>query len=822
MWFRSIFDSPKSPSAGAPSRSKKRRPPRRRAAPRLRLEALETRCLLTFAAPVSAAPFGYDVGGGPVVAADLANNGIQDLVVVNNPGWYDAGLAVLMGNGDGTFGPPAGITVPDAFSLAVGDLTGNGKLDIVTANDNSVSVLLGNGNGTFQAPITFDLPEVGSSFASPQAVALGDMNHDGKLDAVVVAGTQSAEYVEVLLGHGDGTFTLGSTTLVGPGYGGRLSLGDFNGEGNLDVATTTNSGVAAVLLGNGDGTLGAPTDYALFPEASLAVGDVNGDGKLYLVATGGAGDTAAVSVLLGNGDGTFQAAKNTAFPIPTSPGYGISPDSLVMGDLNGDGKLDVAVTGEYSYLGGGYSNVETNVYVLLGNGDGTFTAAQTIPLPGNGGSSVSTITAADFSGDGYLDLAVSNENNVWVLMNEANWSPPPGGFAVSGFPASTQAGTPGTFTVTALNADATVDTAYTGTVSFTSTDGQATLPGVYQFTSGDAGVHAFSATLKTAGTQSITASYGTATGSETAITVTPAAASHLAVSVPVSSTAGSAFSVTVTALDAYDNTATSYDGAVHFTTSDGQAILPGDYTFTSTDAGSHTFTNGVTLKTSGSQTVTATDTVSGSTSGGSAVAVSPAAASTMNASGFPSPITAGVAGTFTVAIKDAYGNVATGYTGTVSFSSSDGQASLPASYTFAAANAGTHTFVATLKTAGTQWIKATDGALAATDADITVKPAAASKFILIAPSSVEPGVAFSLTVKVEDAYGNVVTGYVGTVHFSSSDNRAALPANYTFTAGDDGVHTFTGLVLKKKENQTITVTDTKNSSLTGKTVVDVL
>ena len=79
-----------------------------------------------------------------------------------------------------------------------------------------------------------------------------------------------------------------------------------------------------------------------------------------------------------------------------------------------------------------------------------------------------------------------------------------------------------------------------------------------------------------------------------------------------------------------------------------------------------------------------------------------------------------------------------------------------------------------------------------------VNPAAAGQFIITAPSSVNAGVPFSLTVTVEDAYGNVVTGYVGTIHFKSTDNKATLPANYTFTASDQGVHTFTGLVLRKK------------------------
>jgi hypothetical protein len=112
-------------------------------------------------------------------------------------------------------------------------------------------------------------------------------------------------------------------------------------------------------------------------------------------------------------------------------------------------------------------------------------------------------------------------------------------------------------------------------------------------------------------------------------------------------------------------------------------------------------------------------------------------------------------------------------------------------------------------------------ALTATEGGITVNAAAASKFIITAPSSVTAGVHFNLTLTVEDAYGNVVTGYTGTVHFVSSDNRATLPANYTFTAADKGVHTFVGLVLRKRGKQTITITDKLIGSLTATLVENV-
>ncbi len=200
------------------------------------------------------------------------------------------------------------------------------------------------------------------------------------------------------------------------------------------------------------------------------------------------------------------------------------------------------------------------------------------------------------------------------------------------------------------------------------------------------------------------------------------------------------------------------------------------------------------------------------------------AAPSFAVTGFPSPTTAGVAGAFTVTALNADGTVNTGCTGTVHFSSSDPQAVLPANYTFTATDQGVHTFTATLKTAGSQSITATDtatGSITGSETGIVVQPAAAAKFVLAAPSSVTHGIAFSVTLTVEDAYGNVVTGYTGTVRFRSSDSTATLPANYTFTAADAGVHTFTGVILRKKGKQTVTVTDTHNSALTATDTINV-
>jgi hypothetical protein len=292
---------------------------------------------------------------------------------------------------------------------------------------------------------------------------------------------------------------------------------------------------------------------------------------------------------------------------------------------------------------------------------------------------------------------------------------------------------------------------------------------------------------------------------------------------PSPSTAGMSESFTVTALTSPGIDWTSYTGTVHFTSSDPQAVLPTDYTFTSADQGVHTFT--AVLKTAGSQTITVTDATTGSITGAEGIAVTAAVASNLVVAGFPSSTTAGAAGSFAVTARDPYGNIATGYLGTLHFKSSDGNASLPADYTFTAGDAGVHTFSATLKTAGTQSISATDIVFAGingSETGIKVNLAVASRLAVTAPATVTAGAPFSITVTALDASGNVVTGYRGTIRISSVNGKGNLPSSYTFTAADNGVHTFTGVLLNKIAKHTITMTDTLNGTIVGSVIVDVV
>jgi hypothetical protein len=353
----------------------------------------------------------YSVGyaTGPVVVGDFTGSGVLDLAVLD-PG--DSAVGVLLGNGDGTFGTARNYSVgPVATSLAVGDFTGSGRLDLAVTSSYyyglpaRVSVLLGNGDGSFQAPQAYT---IGSQpLGIPTSLAVGHFTGDGFVDLAVA---NSGGTVSVLLGNGDGTFQPARNYSVGSGPT-SVAVGDFTGTGVLDLAVakgTSDLGVnnVGVLLGNGDGTFQeAPTYSVGQPSGSMAVGDFTGTGILDLAVTGvslsdGSG---SVTVMLGRGDGTFQAGQTY--------GVGVNPVAVVAADFNGDGILDLAVL-NHVFMGG-------SVSLLLGNGDGTFQPARTYAV----GNTPDSLAVGDFNGDGILDLAVANNRGtaaVSVLLGNGN------------------------------------------------------------------------------------------------------------------------------------------------------------------------------------------------------------------------------------------------------------------------------------------------------------------------------------------------------------------------------------------------------------------
>jgi hypothetical protein len=371
------------------------------------VESLERRLCLS--ASFTAAPGSpITVGTDPHIVAvgDFNGDGIPDLAVTNA---NDNTISILLGNGSGGFTPASGspITVGNGpLSVAAGDFTGNGKLDLAVANftNDNVTVLLGNGNGTFTPAPGSPITDGSITGGEPSSIVVGDFNGDGNLDLAVANYDDNS--VSVLLGKGNGTFAPapGSPITVGSKpY--ALATGDFTANGKTDLAVANfGDGTVSVLLGVGNGSFnaapGSPITVGSQP-TSVAVGDFSGDGTPDLAVANSSSNT--VSVLLGTGNGAFTAASGSPITV------GADPSSVVAADLNGDGETDLAVT---NFDGNSFS-------LLLGNGDGTFTAAADSPIAvGNGPDAVAE---ADLNGDGDPDLVVSNsaDNTVSVLLNAA-------------------------------------------------------------------------------------------------------------------------------------------------------------------------------------------------------------------------------------------------------------------------------------------------------------------------------------------------------------------------------------------------------------------
>jgi hypothetical protein len=342
-----------------------------------------------------------------IAAGDFNGDGEPDLVV----GGLTGGVAVLVNNGNGTFHAGPTLSVSGTVeAVVVGDFNHDGKQDVAVGSAlGTVSVFLGNGNGTFQAPRVFQL---GGNPVLRTLVA-GDFNRDGRLDLAVVSMLQDGletSQVTVLLGRGNGTFAKVQTINVGTDAEG-LAAADFNGDGKLDLVTTSflSNGTrnVEVLLGNGNGTFGKPVVTTPGLSARfVATGDFNGDGKADLVLVDTFSVDNVVMVLPGNGNGTF--GKPVVIKLPAQ----LSGGTPVVGDFFGDGHLSIAV-----------ATGQGQVTVLRGNGDGSFQAPVSFLTEFNG-SQPSALAAADFNGDGKLDLAVTSDlaGDVSILLNT---SPPP-------------------------------------------------------------------------------------------------------------------------------------------------------------------------------------------------------------------------------------------------------------------------------------------------------------------------------------------------------------------------------------------------------------
>ncbi|TXI68435.1 MAG: hypothetical protein E6Q41_04105, partial [Cyclobacteriaceae bacterium] len=330
---------------------------------------------------------------------DLNTDGNPDIITTNK---NSNTVSVLLANGTGGFNLKTDyVTGSTPYYLAIGDLNGDGKPDLIVTNDNPslppnyISVLLGNGDGTFASKTDF---LVG---VSPQSLALGDLNLDGKLDVIVANSNETT--VSVLLGTGNGSLApkTNYTVLFGTT---DVAVLDANKDSKPDIVVLNYfNNTLSILLGDGSGGLGAKTDFATgVGPVNLALADLNGDGNTDLITSNVNANT--ISVLFGNGTGGFLPKTDYA--------SGINPRHVAVSDLNGDGLVDVSVV----------NSTSNTISVYQGSGTGTLSSKIDFPT----GLSPTGLTCGDINSDNKPELILTNtSDNTVSILNNLVATPPP-------------------------------------------------------------------------------------------------------------------------------------------------------------------------------------------------------------------------------------------------------------------------------------------------------------------------------------------------------------------------------------------------------------
>jgi len=346
------------------------------------------------------------------VLADFNNDGKQDVAFLafGTTGYL---LCIELGNGDSSFqtpnctpvSPPATGSSQDPYSLVAADFNSDGKLDLALANGqdgtNTISIFIGNGDGTLQPAVNYPAGSM-----PPLLMAVADFNRDGKLDIALFSTEYNAtSLLSILFGNGDGSFQSPTAYTLNFGSQTQLFVGDLNRDGSLDLvfddaSGDSNAGVY-IAFGNADGTFNIPQRVVTLGGLEVrAVADLNGDGKLDLAVANQPTPDFFISTVFGNGDGTFQPIVNypTDYETPAGP---------LVADVNGDAIPDLVFT-RYNGLP---NSAISSLSVDYGNVGGTFQSQVNFPVSINS-ESPSWVGTGDFNGDGKVDALMVSDTGI--------------------------------------------------------------------------------------------------------------------------------------------------------------------------------------------------------------------------------------------------------------------------------------------------------------------------------------------------------------------------------------------------------------------------